>query len=102
MFSGRPMGIDLPSLTSVNLYVSEKVVFSVGPYPFTISRNRVTEEKTKVNFLKPTHDVLNFPNKIGAADFDDWVQERGIYFAGDIDPKYEKILCPEVHFKADF
>lgn len=64
----------------------------IGPYPFTISRNRVTEEKAEVTFLHPQHLVLNYPNKITAADFDNWVQERGIYFAGDIDPKYETIF----------
>lgn len=64
----------------------------IGPYPFNISRNRVTEEKAKVSFLKPEHDVLNFPNKIGPGDFDNWTQERGIYFADELDPKYETIL----------
>lgn len=64
----------------------------IGPYPFNISRNRVTEETAKVNFLKPQHDVLNFPNKIGPADFENWTQERGIYFAEQLDPKYETIF----------
>lgn len=64
----------------------------IGPYPFTITRNRVTEEKAEVNFLNPQHVVLNYPNKITNADFDNWIQERGIYFAGDPDPKYETIF----------
>ncbi|HEY0679329.1 MAG TPA: PIG-L family deacetylase [Chitinophagaceae bacterium] len=64
----------------------------IGPYPFTISRNRVTDEKSKVSFLKPDHQVLNFPNKITENDFNNWVQERGIYFAEQLDPKYETIL----------
>lgn len=64
----------------------------IGPYPFTITRNRVTEEKTRVNFINPSHIVLNYPNKITEADFDNWIQERGIYFAGDLDPKYETVL----------
>jgi LmbE family N-acetylglucosaminyl deacetylase len=64
----------------------------IGPYPFNISRSRVTEEQASVNFLKPQHDVLNFPNKIGPADFDNWTQERGIYFADQLDPKYETIF----------
>ena len=64
----------------------------MGPYPFTITRNRVTEEQAKVSFLNPAHQVLNYPNKITDADFDNWVQERGIYFAGDLDPKYETVL----------
>jgi LmbE family N-acetylglucosaminyl deacetylase len=64
----------------------------IGPYPFVISRNRVTDENAKVNFLKPEHPVLNFPNKISEADFNNWVQERGIYFADQLDPKYEAVL----------
>jgi LmbE family N-acetylglucosaminyl deacetylase len=64
----------------------------IGPYPFTISSNRVTDENAKVNFLKAEHPVLNFPNKISDKDFDGWIQERGIYFINQLDPKYETIL----------
>lgn len=60
----------------------------IGPYPFTISRNRVTDETAVVRFLAPKHPVLNFPNAITISDFDGWVQERGIYFATDIDTNY--------------
>jgi len=68
------------------------VTSKIGPYPFTISRNRVTDEKATVNFVLPDHAVLNYPNKISAKDFDNWVQERGIYFADQIDPAYEMPL----------
>jgi len=61
----------------------------IGPYPFTISRNRVTDEKAKVDFLLPDHSVLNYPNKITEADFDGWVQERSIYNAEALDISYE-------------
>lgn len=64
----------------------------IGPYPFAISRNRVTDENAKVTFLKPEHPVLNYPNKITDSDFNNWVQERGIYFAEQLDPKYETIF----------
>ncbi|MGB8192273.1 MAG: PIG-L family deacetylase, partial [Chitinophagaceae bacterium] len=64
----------------------------IGPYPFVISRNRVADENAKVNFLNPGHPVLNFPNKITDSDFDNWVQERGNYFAEQLDPKYETVL----------
>ena len=57
-----------------------------------ISRNRVTDEKATVNFLLPEHAVLNYPNKITAKDFDNWVQERGIYFADQADAAYEMPL----------
>jgi hypothetical protein len=64
----------------------------IGPYPFTISNSRVTDENAKVNFLKADHPVLNFPNKISDKDFEGWIQERGIYFINQLDPKYETIL----------
>lgn len=64
----------------------------IGPYPFKISAKRTTEEDAKVNFLQPTNAALNYPNKITDKDFEGWVQERGIYFATDIDPKYSTIF----------
>ncbi|MBM3442556.1 MAG: PIG-L family deacetylase [Bacteroidetes bacterium] len=53
----------------------------IGPFDFSISRNRTTDEQAAVTFLAPEHPVLQWPNRITAADFDGWVQERGIYFA---------------------
>jgi len=64
----------------------------IGPYPFKISRDRVTEEDAAVTFLKPEHPVLNFPNKITSKDFEGWIQERGIYFLDNLDPQYADIL----------
>ena len=64
----------------------------ISPYPFTISRNRVTDENAVVNFLVPDHLVLNYPNKITAKDFDGWIQERSIYNAEAIDSNYQRIL----------
>jgi LmbE family N-acetylglucosaminyl deacetylase len=60
----------------------------IGPYNFTISRDRVTDEQAVVNFLNPAHPVLNFPNVITAKDFEGWVQERSIYMAQNIDTNY--------------
>jgi hypothetical protein len=65
---------------------------NIGPYPFKLSRNRVTEEDAKVTFLAPGHAVLNYPNRILTTDFDNWIQERGLYFVTDADPKYTSIL----------
>ena len=64
----------------------------IGPYNFNISRNRVTDENAPVNFLKPEHQVLNYPNKISSDDFKGWVQERSIYHATDLDKKFETII----------
>lgn len=65
---------------------------NIGPYPFTISRDRVTDEKAEVVFSNEKHPALNFPNQITQKDFDGWIQERGIYFATEIDKQYETIF----------
>ncbi|MGN5955678.1 PIG-L family deacetylase [Sphingobacterium lactis] len=64
----------------------------LGPYPFQISRTRVTEEDAEVKFTDPKDPVLNYPNKITKEDFKGWVQERGLYFAEQIDPQYRSPL----------
>jgi hypothetical protein len=64
----------------------------IGPYPFEISRDRVTDETAEVRILAPDHPVLNTPNKITAEDFKGWVQERGLYFPNKWDPRWTAIL----------
>lgn len=64
----------------------------ISPYPFNISRNRITDETAAVSFLQPGNDALNYPNKISATDFEGWVQERSIYHADKIDSNYQAIL----------
>lgn len=63
-----------------------------SPYPLTISRDRVTEENSEVRILKPSHPALNYPNKITAADFDGWVQERGLYYPNKWDEHFEALI----------
>jgi hypothetical protein len=41
---------------------------------------RVSQKKAPVRLLDPDDPLLTFPNRIGPDDFDDWVQERGLYF----------------------
>lgn len=66
---------------------------TLGPHPFTISRGRVTVEEAPPTFLAKDHPLLNTPNTITAADFEGWVQERGLYFADAIDPQYTPIIA---------
>ena len=61
----------------------------IGPYPFKISRDRVTVEEAVMTFELPNHILLNSPNKISQKDFEGWIQERGLYFATDYDSLYE-------------
>jgi len=70
-----------------------------APYPAKISPPagsplpRVTDENSAVKFLKPDDPLLNRPNKITQEDFEGWVQERGLYFWTQFDPKYTALLA---------
>lgn len=64
----------------------------LGPWPFTISRDRVTVETAPMTIAKPEDPLVTTPNRIEPRDFDGWVQERGIYFAGPVDSRYDAIL----------
>jgi LmbE family N-acetylglucosaminyl deacetylase len=64
-----------------------------APYPATGSALRITDENSPVRYLAPEHPVLTAPNKIAAADFTGWVQERGLYFWSAFDPQYQPVLA---------
>lgn len=64
----------------------------IGPYPFTVTTKRITDETAKVNFLLPKDSSLNYPNKITDGDFNNWIQERSIYDAENIDSHYKRIF----------
>ena len=63
-----------------------------SPYPLQLSRDRVSEEHVEMRMLIPDHPVFNVPNKISSEDFDDWIQERGLYFSNNWDSKYDAVL----------
>lgn len=64
----------------------------IGPYPFTISRNRITNEQAEVKLSDSESVLLNYPNKITEKDFDNWIQERSIYHAENADEHYKKLF----------
>jgi LmbE family N-acetylglucosaminyl deacetylase len=64
---------------------------AIGPYPFRISNDRVSVESAPVQ-VAGDHPLLSTPNRISGVDFDGWVQERGLYFADQWDPRYETPL----------
>ncbi len=68
------------------------VTANIGPYPFQIGRDRVTDELAEMKFVSEKESILTYPNKITALDFDNWVQERGLYFVTKIDEKYNKVF----------
>ena len=62
--------------------------------PLEIHRphGRVTDETAPVEMLVPEHVVFRQPNPISAADWEGWVQERGLYFASMWDDGYRPLL----------
>jgi hypothetical protein len=70
-----------------------------GPYPASVSGNRVSDESVPVKVLVPAHPVFTTPNAIGAATWAGWVQERGLYFLGEKDPKYVDLVSMNDSFQ---
>lgn len=65
----------------------------IGPYPFTLTRDRVTDETAAVTILQPQSEAMHYPNNITDHDFDGWIQERGLYFTQMADPAYQKLFA---------
>jgi len=65
----------------------------LAPFHLRLSRDRVTDEHAPVTILAPEHPVLTTPNRITAADFEGWVQERGLYFPDQWDERFTAILA---------
>jgi LmbE family N-acetylglucosaminyl deacetylase len=63
------------------------------PYPGGITSNRITVEEAPIRVLEDGSQSLGSPNKITAADFQGWVQERGLYFFGANDSHYTDLLA---------
>jgi hypothetical protein len=65
-----------------------------GPYPFTLGNNpqKVVDEASNVKFLEPSSPVFAWPNKISAADFQGWEEERGHGFLSKWDPHYQPLV----------
>jgi LmbE family N-acetylglucosaminyl deacetylase len=65
-----------------------------GPYPYKLGARaeEVSEENAQVTILEPTNPAFNWPNKITAADFQDWVEERGSKWMSTWDERYKPLL----------
>jgi LmbE family N-acetylglucosaminyl deacetylase len=61
-----------------------------APFPMSMGRmaERVVDETAPVKLLEPANSLLRWPNEIGAADFDGWVEERGHSFLDSWDASY--------------
>jgi LmbE family N-acetylglucosaminyl deacetylase len=69
--------------------------YKLAPYPASMPQqtSRTTDENSPVRFLAPESPLLNFPNKVTLDDFKGWVQERGLYYWGTFDARYQPILA---------
>lgn len=67
-------------IVQYNKYEFEEGGFA--PYEVTMARphDRVTDERAPVTRLHPDAPILDDPNRITDADFEGWIQERGLYF----------------------
>jgi hypothetical protein len=70
-----------------------------APYPMTVgggqplvSHDRVTDETAPVKIVANDHPVVQVPNRLTSADWKDWVQERGLYFARSWDRRFRPVL----------
>jgi LmbE family N-acetylglucosaminyl deacetylase len=64
-----------------------------GPYPLSLTGDseRVVDENSAVQILQPGNSALSWPNRITAADFKGWVEERGHSFMHSWDPHYQAL-----------
>ena len=63
------------------------------PYPAAVTSSRISDETAPVRVLAPDHPLLTTPNRIGGADWEGWVQERGIQLLEARDPRYVELLA---------
>jgi LmbE family N-acetylglucosaminyl deacetylase len=66
---------------------------SFTPYPATLGRGRVSVEEAPIEILAPENRIFNVPNEVSARDFENWVQERGLYFMEKWDKKFTPLLA---------
>lgn len=74
-----------------------------APFPANMAQQaaRVTDENSPVRFIDPASPLLNYPNHITAEDFRGWIQERGLYFWGQWDSRYQPVLAMHDPGEAD-
>ncbi len=75
-----------------NTFDTRTGIGDIGPYPLRLSGARVSVEEAPVAFPDPASPLLHSPNEITESDFAKWIQERGLYFASDWDPRYRTLF----------
>jgi hypothetical protein len=84
-FNQAPPGADAATAAATNS--------PFAPYPASVTLERVTDETAAPRLLHPDDPLLTAPNRIRAADWEGWVQERGLDFLAARDPRYEDVVA---------
>ena len=66
--------------------------FTPFPFQYNQPHDRVTYETAPVTILNPDHFLFDTPNRITDRDFEGWIKDRGLYFFGQWDKRYEPLL----------
>ena len=77
------------------LYNTQELVPNTfAPFPGELPRGseEVSEEDSPVTILAPTQQSFTWPNRITAADFDGWVEQRGSKFFTKWDAAYTPMI----------
>jgi LmbE family N-acetylglucosaminyl deacetylase len=69
-----------------------------GPYPAKVSSDRVTDEYAPVRQLDRDSPLFYTPNRVDEGTWKNWVQERGLYFLGERDPRYKDLVALDEPF----
>jgi LmbE family N-acetylglucosaminyl deacetylase len=69
-----------------------------GPYPARVTADRITDEHAAVKVLDPSNPIFTIPNRITDSAWSGWVQERGIQFLSEHDPRYRDLVEMEDPF----
>lgn len=66
-----------------------------APFPGELPRSaeEVSEEDSPVEILAPAHQLFSWPNRITAADFEGWVEQRGSKFFTTWDASYTPMIA---------
>ncbi|MEW6323007.1 MAG: PIG-L family deacetylase [Acidobacteriota bacterium] len=73
----------------------EFVPAEFAPYPaeLPMGAEEVSEEDSPVDILAPAHQAFTWPNRITAADFEGWVEQRGSKFFATWDAAYTPMIA---------
>jgi LmbE family N-acetylglucosaminyl deacetylase len=82
-----------PASIAVVRIVDDSVRTADGKPRMLEETARITDENAPVRILSPDHPIFTTPNRIGPADWQGWVQERGTYFLDARDPRYVELVA---------